>query len=70
MGDSKALPILGGVMLVLFLPLLIVLALIVGGLAGMEASASDCGTSETEGKAFAWPTDKHDIEQGWQDPDS
>ena len=34
MGDSKALPILGGVMLVLFLPLLIVLALIVGGLAG------------------------------------
>ena len=30
MGDSKALPILGGVLLVLLLPLLIVLALIVG----------------------------------------
>jgi murein DD-endopeptidase MepM/ murein hydrolase activator NlpD len=69
-GDSKALPILGGVLLVLFLPLLIVLALIVGGLAGMEASASDCGTTETEGKAFAWPTDRHEIDQGWQDPDS
>ncbi|HET6988894.1 MAG TPA: phage tail tip lysozyme, partial [Kribbella sp.] len=70
MGDSKALPIVGGVMLVLFLPLIIVIALIVGGLAGMEASATDCGTTETEGKTFAWPTDEHHVDQGWQDPDT
>ena len=69
MGDSKALPIVGGVMLLLFLPLLIVLALIVGGLAGMEASASDCGATQTEGKAFAWPTDKHEIATGWEADD-
>jgi murein DD-endopeptidase MepM/ murein hydrolase activator NlpD len=71
-GDSKALPIVGGVMLVLLLPLIIVMALIVGGLAGMDAAASDCDSqsTETDGKAFAWPTDKHDIDQGWQDPDS
>ena len=71
MGDSKALPIVGGVMLVLFLPLIIVIALIVGGLAGMDAAASDCGTTtETEGKAFAWPTDEHNVDQDWQDPDA
>ncbi len=65
MGDSKALPILGGVMLVLFLPLLIVLALIAGGLAGMDTASADCVPTQSEGKAFAWPTDRHEVDQGW-----
>jgi hypothetical protein len=69
-GDSKALPILGGVMLVLFLPLLIVMALILGGLAGLETAAADCVPTQTEGKAFAWPTDRHEVDQGWSEPDS
>ncbi len=64
-GDSKALPILGGVMLVLFLPLLIVLALIAGGLAGMDTASADCVPTQSEGKAFAWPTDRHEVDQGW-----
>ncbi|MEJ1107192.1 MULTISPECIES: phage tail tip lysozyme [unclassified Kribbella] len=67
MGDSKALPIAGGVMLVLFLPLLIVLALIAGGLAGLETAAADCTPTQTEGKAFAWPTDRHEVDQGWSE---
>ncbi|MFI6680566.1 phage tail tip lysozyme [Kribbella sp. NPDC050470] len=70
MGDSKALPILGGVMLVLVLPLIIVVALIVGGLASMDTAAAQCVPSETEGATFAWPTDRHEIDQGWSDPDS
>ncbi len=67
MGDSKALPILGGVLLVLFLPLLIVLALIVGGLAGMDSAAAGCVPTQSEGKAFAWPTDRHDIDVDWSE---
>ncbi|WP_433163579.1 phage tail tip lysozyme [Kribbella sp. CA-247076] len=66
MGDSKALPIAGGVLLVLFLPLLIVIALILGGLAGM-ASAEACTPTQTEGKAFGWPTDRQEIDQGWSE---
>ncbi|MFI7059686.1 phage tail tip lysozyme [Kribbella sp. NPDC050124] len=70
MGDSKALPIVGGVMLVLVLPLIVVVALIVGGLASMDTAAAQCVPSETEGATFAWPTDRHEIDQGWSDPDS
>jgi hypothetical protein len=65
-GDSKALPIVGGVLLVFFLPLIIVLALIVGGLAGMS-TAEACTPTQTEGKAFAWPTDRHEVDQGWSE---
>jgi len=68
-GDNKALPIVGGVLLVLFLPLIIVLALIVGGLAGLS-SAEACTPTSTEGKAFAWPTDRHEVDQGWTEPDA
>jgi hypothetical protein len=69
-GDSKALPIIGGVMLVLVLPLVVVVALIVGGLASMDTAAAQCVPSETEGATFAWPTDRHEIDQGWSDPDA
>ncbi len=67
MGDSKALPIFGGVLLVLFLPLLIVLALIAGGLAGLESAAADCVSTQSEGKALGWPTDRHEIDQDWSE---
>ena len=60
MGDNKALPILAAIGLVLFLPLLIVLAMIAGGLSSMEAVAQDCGTT-SQSKSFAWPTDKHEV---------
>jgi hypothetical protein len=66
-GDSKALPIVGGVMLVLVLPLIIVVALIVGGLAGLQTAAADCVPTQSEGKAFAWPTDRHEIDQDWSE---
>lgn len=69
MGDNKALPILAAIGLVLFLPLLIVLAMIAGGLSSMEAVAQDCGTT-SESKSFAWPTDKHEVSEGWSDADS
>jgi hypothetical protein len=69
-GDSKALPILGGVMLVLLLPLIIVLALIIGFLSGMDSAAAQCTTTSSTDSSFAWPTDKHEIDEDWSDPDS
>ena len=71
MGDSKALPILGGVMLVLFLPLLIVIALIVGGLAGMEASRVGLRhhARPRARRSPGRPTSTTST-QGWQDPDA
>jgi murein DD-endopeptidase MepM/ murein hydrolase activator NlpD len=65
-GDSKALPIIGGVMLVFFLPLIIVIAMIVGFLSSMgtAAACTPSGPSET---AMAWPTDNHTPDQGWDD---
>jgi hypothetical protein len=68
-GDSKALPIVGGVLVLFFLPLIVVLALIVGGLAGM-ATADACTPTSSEGKAFAWPTDRHEVDQGWAEADA
>jgi murein DD-endopeptidase MepM/ murein hydrolase activator NlpD len=66
-GDSKALPILGGVLLVLFLPLLIVLALIAGGLAGLDTASAECTPTQSEGAALAWPTDRQEVDQGWSE---
>jgi murein DD-endopeptidase MepM/ murein hydrolase activator NlpD len=66
-GDSKALPIFGGVLLILFLPLLIVIAMIVGALSGMDSAAANCTPSDTVGKTFAWPTDRHEVDQGWSE---
>lgn len=67
---SKVLPILGGVMLFFFFPLIVVIALILGGMSSMDAIAATCDSPGSSSSAsFAWPTDKHDIEQGWADPD-
>jgi hypothetical protein len=66
-GDNKALPLVGGALLLLFLPLVVVIALIAGGLAGLgEASAADCGGGDTEGATFAWPTDDHSMGLNWE----
>ncbi|WP_020389158.1 phage tail tip lysozyme [Kribbella catacumbae] len=66
MGDSKAMPIVGGVMLVLFLPLIIVIALLVGVLTGMDTAAACTPTAPAE-SSMAWPTDKKEPDQGWDD---
>ena len=66
MGDSKALPILGAVLLVLVLPLLIVLTLMMGSAVGLDSAQAACTLSPANGgdeSSFAWPTDKHEIEQ-------
>jgi hypothetical protein len=66
--DSKALPIAGGVMLVLFLPLIIVLALLLGVLTSMDDAAACTTTTEPPEAALAFPTDlKGPPEQGWDD---
>lgn len=65
MGDSKALPLVGGVMLVFFLPLLLVVAMLVGVLSGWS-SASECTPAPAD-SSMAWPTDKHAPDQGWDD---
>jgi hypothetical protein len=65
-GDSKALPIIGGVMLVFFLPLIIVVAMIVGVLSSMDSAAA-CTPSGPSETSMAWPTDKHTADQGWDD---
>jgi murein DD-endopeptidase MepM/ murein hydrolase activator NlpD len=63
-GDSKALPLIGGVMLVLFLPLIIVIALLLGVLTGMS-SAAECTPAEPQQSSLALPTDKKEPDQGW-----
>lgn len=67
LADSKALPILGGVLVVLLLPLIIVIALIVGALVGMDSASAECVPSQSPGKAFAWPTDRHEVDKGWSE---
>ncbi|MEV6416208.1 phage tail tip lysozyme [Kribbella sp. NPDC051718] len=67
MGDSKALPIIGGVMLVFFLPLIIVIAMIVGVLSSMDSAAACTPSSGASETSMAWPTDNHTPDQGWDD---
>ena len=67
MSDSKALPLVGGVMLVFFLPLLIVIALLVGVMSGMGSAAACTPSTTTEASGMAWPTDKKEAAQGWDD---
>jgi len=64
--EGKALPILSAVGFFLVLPLLIVLAMLATSL-GSIGNAADCRPTETGGKAFGWPTEKHDPVQGWDD---
>jgi murein DD-endopeptidase MepM/ murein hydrolase activator NlpD len=66
-GDSKALPIIGGVMLVFFLPLIIVVAMIVGVLSSMDSAAACTPSSGASETSMAWPTDNHTPDQGWDD---
>jgi hypothetical protein len=66
-GDSKALPIIGGVMLVFFLPLIIVIAMIVGVLSSMDSAAACTPSSGASETSMAWPTDNHTPDQGWDD---
>lgn len=69
MGDSKALPIIGGVMLVFLLPLILVIAMLLGVLTGMDSAAA-CTPTAPSGSAMAWPTDNHKADQGWDDEGS
>ncbi len=56
MGDSKTIPIVGGVMLLLFLPLIIVIALLLGVLTGMDTAAA-CTPTSSAGSGCACNTD-------------
>ncbi|GAA1566249.1 hypothetical protein GCM10009789_19650 [Kribbella sancticallisti] len=68
MSDSKALPLAGGVMLVLFLPLIIVLALLLGVLTSMDDAAACTTPPAPQEAALAFPTDlKGPPDQGWDD---
>ena len=66
MGDSKAMPVIGGVLLIFFLPLILVIAMLVGVMSGMDSAAACTPTGPTE-SSMAWPTDKHAADQGWDD---
>jgi hypothetical protein len=68
MGDNKAPAIAGGIVLFLLLPLIIVIALILGAL---SALGDQCvPTSGGSAPPFGYPTkDKHDVKQGWDDGD-
>ena len=50
MADNKVLPVLGGVTAALILPLVIVLALVGAGLAGMDTAEARCGPAGLTGK--------------------
>jgi hypothetical protein len=67
MGGNKALPIVGGVLLFILLPLVIVIAMILGSLSAL----GDQCVETTGGEAsFGYPTkDDHDILAGWQSGD-
>ncbi|TDW17889.1 phage tail tip lysozyme [Kribbella kalugense] len=69
MGASKVLPIVGGFLLLLFLPLLIVLVLLLGVLSGTSEAAAQCTTSAPDQAMFGWPTDQHKIDQDWAEAD-
>ncbi|MFF1818667.1 phage tail tip lysozyme [Kribbella sp. NPDC058245] len=67
--DNKAPMILGGVLMVVFLPIIIVVALIIGSLMSLpDAEAADCGgSSGGEGKAFSWPTSRQEVDEKFSD---
>jgi Phage tail lysozyme/Peptidase family M23 len=66
MGDGKSLPLLGGIGFFLFLPLLIVIAMLFTSM-GALGNAAECAPTMSEGKAFGWPTEEHEPSQGWDD---
>ena len=66
MNDSKTLPLIGGVML-MFLSLMLVVVLLVGVMSGMGSAAECTPSPATEAAGMAWPTDKKEAAQGWDD---
>jgi hypothetical protein len=69
LADSKAGPIAGGILLFTLLPLIIVVALIVGALSGMSTAAS-CVSDDSTSASFGWPTDRHEIDLSFYEPDT
>ncbi|GAA3081482.1 hypothetical protein JOF29_004704 [Kribbella aluminosa] len=65
MGDSKALPILSAVGLLLILPLLIVLIMLLSALGGLNTAAAQCASADQEQSLLGYPTDSHKIEVDW-----
>jgi hypothetical protein len=59
----------GGAFIVLVLPILIVLAMMIGALSGMSSAAS-CTPDDTSTAAFGWPTDRHEIDLDFYEPDT
>ncbi|MFI5729695.1 phage tail tip lysozyme [Kribbella sp. NPDC051587] len=67
--ENKAPLLLGGALMVVFLPIIIVVALIIGSLMSLpDAEAADCGgPSGGEVKPFTWPTDRKEVDEDWSD---
>ncbi|MEU4196417.1 phage tail tip lysozyme [Kribbella sp. NPDC026611] len=53
---------------VMIFALVIVIAMLLSALSG-TADAQSCQPVTTESKSFSYPTDSHDLDEGWQDPD-
>jgi hypothetical protein len=64
--EGKALPALGAVGLILVLPLLIVLAMLLTSM-GSLGQAAACTPATSSGAAFGWPTEQHEVSQGFDD---
>jgi hypothetical protein len=66
---GKLLSAVGGFLLLVGLALVVVITLMLTGLSNMDAQAATCNTPAADNAEFGWPTDKHEVAQGWQDPD-
>lgn len=68
MGDSKAVPIAGGAMLFLLLPLIIVVAMLLGSMSAL--GEEQCVPTSSSQSLLGYPTkDKHDVKAGYSDAD-
>ncbi|MDX2973151.1 phage tail tip lysozyme [Kribbella solani] len=71
MADTKGPQMIGGCLVVLALPLIVVIVMILGVLGNWNASAASCETSDAgDQPAFAWPTEKKEVSKEWSDKDS
>ncbi|HZX01617.1 phage tail tip lysozyme [Kribbella sp.] len=68
MGDSKALPILGGIALVLILPLVIVVIMLLSALGGLDSAEAQCAQSSDQQSLFGYPTASQKIDVDWTSP--
>lgn len=73
MDAKKLLPLLAAPAFLAF-SLALAIVFLLGSVMNINADAAACTLSPANGGAdsasFAWPTDKHEIEQDWQDPDA